>query len=391
MRVGFFAYSEYSLSPYFETLKNRASCTWVVFNWHLYHELKSKNSGQDPLIFFNNPLGLKLSPFLNRVVNKCYKLLKIQPEQRTYELLISKANADIWLTDTTLLISRMHKVDAPKILIFHSITYKEYILIKETTEYDLVLLPSEYFKQRMIQKFPQVDAKKLKVVGWPRNDVYFKSAYSREKTLKRLGLNPSKKTVMFAPTHDIFSEGRFFPDAWGCLEENFERVCKKIKELDLNFIVKLHGASHQIIENKKLQSIAKKYDVLWYNKINNYYLQDPRELLFASELLISDVSGVIMDFLPLDRPIVYVDIPHEAFWEKADLAREDRAGFCVKNVEELIAAVKEGLEKPRNHQEERELLRSKVFYKPDGRASERACSAIMEFMRQRGENFKNFN
>jgi len=390
MKIGFFAYSEYSLNPYFEMLRRRAHCAWVVFNWHLYRDLKSKKMGDASLVFFNNPLCLKLHPLINRIVNKCYKLLKMQPEQRTYELLISKANADVWLTDTTLLINRMNKVSAPKILIFHSVTYKEYILIKETTEYDLVLLPSEYFKQRMIQKFPHVDPKKLKVVGWPRNDVYSNSAYSREKTLRRLGLNPSKKTVIFAPTYDVFPRGRFFPEAWGCLKENFSRLCHEMKKRNLNFIVKFHGASHEIIGNKELRAIAEKHGVLWYNKINNAYLQDPRELLSASDILISDVSGVIIDFLPLDRPIIYVDVPCKSFWEKADLTQEDRAGFCVRNMEELIRAIKEGLEKPYIYQKERELLRSKVFYKPDGRASERACSTIMEFMHQR-EGSHNFN
>lgn len=392
MRIGFFTYSEYSLRPYFETLKNRAHCTWVVFNWHLYRELKASNSNHDALLFFNNPLGLKLHPNINKVVNQCYRWLGDQrPDHKTCELLIAKAKADLWIADSTLLLNKFSKVKVPKILVFHAISYKEYILIEETMKYDLVLLPSEYFKQRMLEKFPSADPDRLKVVGWPRNDVYFQSIYSREKTLTRLGLDPAKKTVIFAPSHDVFARDRFFPASWGSLEENFEQMCKAFKKLDSNFIVKLHSISHTIIRNKKLRSIARKYKAFWYNEYNKYYLEDPRELLYASDVLISDISGVIMDFLPLDKPIVYVHVEDPSFWEKADLARGDRAGFCVNNVEELISAAIDGLENPRRHQAERARLSSKVFYQPDGHATERAGRAILEFLNQRGFNHASKN
>lgn len=377
MKIGFFTYLEYSLSSYHQMLKKRAECIWAIHNRYLFRDLKQRT--KDKVVFLDNPIGVPLPYFLNRLVNKTWETFYASPSVSVYQRLVNKVDADIWLTDAIYPILKV-KLSVPRVIVFHSIAFKKHILDPATTEYDLILLPSQYFHDELLRKYPDLNPRKLVVVGWPRVDIFKKPPYSRSETLSKLGLNPSQKTVLFAPTFGLYSGGRFFPEHWGDLEENFESICKTLKTKNLNFIIKLHSGSVDLVEKKVLHRIAKKHGALWLNQQNKYYVEDPREILFATDLLISDVSGITNEFLPLDRPIIYVDVNNELFWEQADIPKEYRAGDCVRNRVELLEAIDDNLTSPTRHGDKRKQLQEKLFLSLDGQSTQRACEAILNFM-----------
>jgi len=77
--------------------------------------------------------------------------------------------------------------------------------------------------------------------------------------------------------------------------------------MDVNLMIKLHPLSHKLIRDVRLHRIAEKYNVhLAYKNATGHLDSLGEYYLWSTDILISDVSGVIIDFMVLDRPIVYI-------------------------------------------------------------------------------------
>ena len=145
--------------------------------------------------------------------------------------------------------------------------------------------------------------------------------------MENIGLNPNLKTIMYAPTWGWgYGNDTFFARWFGQEKKVFEQLCKEVKKNNLNFIVKLHCLSFQT-NNKELIDIANRYDVLWLTKETDRFMEDPNSYLWITDILISDLSGIIADFLVLDRPIIYID-PDESLdaWGGAENPQKFKGG-----------------------------------------------------------------
>lgn len=384
MKIGFFTYFEYSLSSYYEYLKDHAECVWAVFNRNLFAELVAR--GEKKVVLCDNPLGIPSPRAISRVINKAYKMMDPSFPIKIYKRLVSKVNPDFLITDTIEPLLQFD-VAVPKILAFHSVSYKQHVTSLETTKYDLIMAPGPYFKEGLLRLEPKMDPDKIRIVGWPRSDVFFHAHFSREKILEDLGLDPRRKTVLLAPSWNLYPQkgtNSFFPESWGELKLNFEYLCKSLQERRINFIIKPHSGSISIIGDTVLSEMAGHYGAVWLVKKHKYYNEDPRKYLFATDVLVSDVSGIILDYLPLDRPIIYIDIEDPFFWKNwSDLSKEDRCGDCVQDRYGLLRAIDANSEDPSRYAPERRAVREKALYKVDGQATQRACRAILDFIQNR--------
>lgn len=380
MKFGLFAHSSYSLWPHYEQLKRHGDCVWAVNNRHLLKELQARPGVSTR--FCDNPTGLPLPWTITRCINRLYRVAGKDPARIFLQKLVSTVAPDVWLSDTSTVMTKL-LVDAPRVQAFHSLPFKAYVFHPAAPEYDLILVPSSYYRDEFVRRYPGLDARRLRVVGWPRADIFHAPPFSREATLDRFGLDPARRTVLFAPTWGLFPPDRFFPESWGDPYRVFESLCRDLAEAEVNLIVKLHHFSIRLIRDARLRAIAERHGAVWFNSVNKHYMEDPRELLYATDLLMSDVSGTVTDFLPLDRPIVFIDIDDPALWSAADLLREDRAGSCVSDPRGLLRAIMENLEHPALFADARRRLREKVFDNLDGNAAERACAAVLEFCQER--------
>lgn len=387
-KILFFAYSTTVLKHYWDNLKDRADCWWFVWNPYVYEELKRMGCSQ---IIYKE---LTIKEFRPLILYKAYKWILLTLKLRTLDKkrieqiklqITSKIEPDIWICDTTNVLANID-VNAIKVQVFHSVPYKKYILMPKTLNYDLILLPSEYHKQEMIKRFQPKNTHNLEVVGWPRIDDYINKKYNeedRENFLLSLGLNPELKTVTYAPTVNAFLNRGLFPETFGDYTAAFEMICKELKRLNVNFILKLHPWMFKVIRNKKIHKIADKYDVLLVHKKTKEYIDNQTDLyMWATDILISDVSGIITDYLVLDRPIIYLnpDTNGEINWEESDLPKTKRAGYVVENITSLLIAVKDSLINPGKFGNKRKLVVESIFYNMDGNTSKRAADTIIEYL-----------
>jgi CDP-glycerol glycerophosphotransferase (TagB/SpsB family) len=107
--------------------------------------------------------------------------------------------------------------------------------------------------------------------------------------------------------------------------------------------------------------------------------------LWIADVLISDLSGIISEFLVLDRPIIYIDPDEKLFaWDKSDMPKNFRVGHVVKTSGELFDAIGDSINYPEKFAKKRQELASKIFYSPDGKATDRAVQEIFNFAHKKG-------
>jgi CDP-glycerol glycerophosphotransferase (TagB/SpsB family) len=231
---------------------------------------------------------------------------------------------------------------------------------------------------------------KLFNIGYPKLDDQIQGKYSREEVLESIGLDPKRKTVIYAPAWDPGGALRTL----GVLVPQL-----LLKTADINVITKLHPASLEPSYSPNYAFYTggvdwlSAFQALEANPRFKYvhdFLINP--LLFASDAMVTDFSGVALEFMTLDRPVVYLHCPQ--FYQKTlvewgndpEVSLNDErfnagrnAGIVVHRPEELVDAVRRCLTNPGEHCEKRRRLVSKFLYNP-GFGSRATVDKIMELL-----------
>lgn len=114
--------------------------------------------------------------------------------------------------------------------------------------------------------------------------------------LSRLGLDPKKKTLLYAPTFypsSIENMHKHFPEAFKCYN-----ILIKAHDFTLNKA----KYTHQL---KKLMSWAT-YDNVYFADADQYSLIP---FMATADLMVTDTSSAIFEFASLDKPVVICDFP----------------------------------------------------------------------------------
>jgi len=220
------------------------------------------------------------------------------------------------------------------------------------------------------------------LIGLPKLDYYFQGKFEdRESQLRQLGLDPGKKTVVYAPTYKPTSMYKIKDDI-------FEQT------RDFNLIIKLHPYSwmgkyaphrqHRIYEHR-----VKKYPhaVLLpfeeYNIVPYYNLADT---------LISEASSTVFDFLALQKFGIIFDLPADRLkhsdgepileidnseFLKGAFVHIDSGKKIGRAVEQALNPTTEMIERANNY-------RNHFFYKLDGNASRRFVIKMEELYSEGG-------
>lgn len=167
---------------------------------------------------------------------------------------------------------------------------KKSISVRENCA-DLLCVPGNiHLKQLKSQvKIP------IEVTGMPKLDKVFSGTLKKEEILAKMNLNPNNKTVLLAPT---------FNDEFSLIPYLTEPIRKYIPEY-LNLIIKLHGVTPGQIRNAFKQIAETNVNVCL---CEDY---DISESFAVSDILISDVSSVIYEFLAMHKPVILFDSPKQ--------------------------------------------------------------------------------
>lgn len=206
-------------------------------------------------------------------------------------------------------------------------------------------------------------------VGFSKLDPIF-SGLDSGLDLKKLGLNPDAKTLLYAPTFNPSSIEKF-PDNW---PEHFA---------DCNILIKAHAFTYQRKRyRKQLQKLNS------WKKFSNTYVADGNELsllpfMVSADILLSEASSTLFEFAALDRPVIVCDFfqlkwlyrgPFKYRFERRfrkDNVHYQDIGQHVNSYKKLKQAVYHQLEHDQEFHHQRELMTQKHVGPTDGRVSER--------------------
>ena len=203
-------------------------------------------------------------------------------------------------------------------------------------------------------------------IGLSRTDVFFQEAYLKQCQDEFYEKHPEakgKRIVLFAPTfRGKASDPYLAGGEW--IENLEERLNAHLEEGEQPY--KVYMRVHPHLDNKK--------------KLSNIEMETHR-LLPVIDLLISDVSSVIFDYVLLEKPMVLF-IPDLEQLEQTRgfyIPLREIPGSLVTDGEELINAVKNTINTFQDNDGMREQLhqfKEKYMGACDGHATERLLSQI---------------
>ncbi|MEZ7880611.1 MAG: CDP-glycerol glycerophosphotransferase family protein, partial [Rhodospirillales bacterium] len=234
----------------------------------------------------------------------------------------------------------------------NSMVMKNYFL-KRPNSSDFICAPSDFIKKQYVEKNGLSD-NKVWVTGYIGNDDLF----NKRINALAFDLPIDKKVVLYAPT---------FTPTMTSTEMLGDDLISLIRGAlrDVSIIIKPHpnfcDQPSMVLERwRQMANIDP--DV--------YLIDDPESAttaaIQASDVLISDASGVIFQYLTVDRPIVLLSNPLKS----QDIAVYDPqapewawrdVGDDLTNVQDLTQAVAQALDDPRSNADLRAKYRNLMF------------------------------
>jgi CDP-glycerol glycerophosphotransferase (TagB/SpsB family) len=218
------------------------------------------------------------------------------------------------------------------------------------------------------------DSQAARLVGYPKLDCLVDGTLSRDEVLNELGIDPSSRTVLYAPTWSPYSS----------LNAMGEELVTKLVAAGYSVIVKLHDRSRDL-EYKHSGGVdwAERLEPIL--RSGGGWLADRSDAcpyLAAADVLITDHSSVGFEYLLLDRPIIRIEMSEliantDINPDYVALLRE--ASVSVRNVEETLTAVEKSFCDSRSLSQSRRAVAEELFYQP-GTATERAVRELYDVM-----------
>jgi len=223
---------------------------------------------------------------------------------------------------------------------------------------DIISTTSDFFMPIMQSAF---NNNHTYITGQPRNDLFFQNNNSSIK--RELGLQ-NNYIITYMPTHRKYGKGDQNPVIF---TKNKEAE-KYFNDHNIKVLIKLHPnmSSEMVVNNSSILNVT--------NLVN-----DTQELLNITDLLISDYSSCVIDYLMLDRPIIFYLYDNYEKVEENDLyfKLEDYApGGITNNESQLLIEIKKAFSNEDYFLDKRQEM-LKLFNKyNDGSSSERLYDLI---------------
>jgi hypothetical protein len=214
----------------------------------------------------------------------------------------------------------------------------------------------------------------IRLVGMPKSDCLVDGSLTRDGVLESHQLDPSLKTVLYAPTWTRFSS----------LNVMGEELVRRLVDTGLRVLVKLHENSldPEFMSSGGVDWIARLEPLLARGNGHLIRSSDASPWLIASDVLITDHSSIGFEYLLLDRPVIRIAVPQ--LISGAKIAAEyvelmASASTTVENPAQALAAVDRAFRDPTQGSSLRRAVGAELFHAP-GHATDRTIHELYELM-----------
>jgi hypothetical protein len=205
------------------------------------------------------------------------------------------------------------------------------------------------------------DSPAIRLVGMPKADCLVDGTYSRDIVLQALGLDPSRPTVLYAPTWSPASS----------LNAMGAELIEALGRMPVNVIMKLHDRSRDLRERYSggVDWAARLQPLLVPGKGALAPGHDISPYLVAADLMVTDHSSAGFEFLLRDRPVVRIHRPQ--LIELANVHPDYVAllASVSRSADDLpatLSAIERSLASPAELSAERRRTAADLFYRPGG-------------------------
>lgn len=232
--------------------------------------------------------------------------------------------------------------------------------------YDYILVSGDKQIEKMRDSGIEMPEERLIKTGNIRFDDYLNNRINRDRVLTSLGIKDrSRKNILYAPTWE-----------WGdgTLHKYVYRFCEELTK-EYNLIVRPHHYDARQIPKVKLWAKLK--------GIKHVYFSDPRYLkerdtmfdFLISDLIISDTSSIIYEYLVTQKPIIIIQNDCQVLHNMPDKYNINSFVDRYNGTQKINEMVRENLYSEKNKDKYRQMLFD-CFYFNDGNSTKRAVEFI---------------
>ena len=281
-------------------------------------------------------------------------------------------NSDIFMT--SIYAWRFRKLvksinDKVKFIqVFHSIHLcgEPPYWFKRMSDFDKLFCSSEWMKNNF---FIANGVKKSKILstGFANTDEFIKAEQNKKEIHNKFNLNYEKKVILLAPTMSTVANECSVGNI-DIFDQSFIDIAEKFaKERDIQFVIRTHP--HEPLQ-KGITNITSSN--VFYRSPKDY--PNAMEQLLITDILISDISGIAVYFMALQRPIVFLGGTGNFEDKKRFLTNDTLPGYKVKTKKELFIALRELLLQPEIYKGKYSQLLQLAKYKAFGNTLDGNCS-----------------
>ena len=252
-------------------------------------------------------------------------------------------------------------------------TIKEKKIMKryETSKYSLVIASSNTEKNNL-SVYWEISTDKIKITGSPRNDTLFAKDVHLLKKYPFL----QQKVILYAPTFRENSKTKFFPFE----DLDIEEINIFLKQNNAYLLLRGHAMETIFRKNSQTKKFA-------YNRIiaaNQDKFENVNELLPFVDILISDYSSTYIDFLLLNKPIIFIPYDLEVYEKKRGLLFNYYGvtpGQKISTQQELLQAFKIYSNNPKVDESQRKIIKDLFHTYQDEQSSFRVYQEIKKLLK----------
>ncbi len=215
-------------------------------------------------------------------------------------------------------------------------------------------------------------------VGFSKLDPMFNSGVKKpELDLAACGLDPTKPTLLYAPT--------FYPSSIECMSDHWPA-----EFANYNLLVKPHFFTYT---KSRYKAQRRKLEI--WRSAHNVFIADVSDynllpFMASADLLISDASTALFEFAALNKPVVWCEFlklrwsyrgPFRYRYTRRmdqDILRYADIAVHAQRYRDLLSHVQSELAEPSQHQRQRQSYTRELMGVTDGQVSQRIVDYLLD-------------
>lgn len=260
--------------------------------------------------------------------------------------------------------------------VWHGVPFKGFYArtFRLMRSYQQIWVSSPSLRNIYIHKFG-LTPRRIKVTGYARVDRFVTHAFSRADICRRYGISATKKIILLAPTWQHDAAPRREAPFSVAPQIFFQTLNEAAERLDALVIFRSHLNAKDKFTVNSLPNVL---------PMPHSEFPQSEEFLAIADILISDWSSIVFDYLPLHRPTIFLNTP-PPFNDGFTVDKRYRYGEIVSTLEELVQTLQRYTLSPERYvtEHEKDILDAEDYVfgdTLDGRATERNYACLGELM-----------